>query len=87
MLAANRKARVRGRIKELITSTIAKNHESASGDDSGINEAWRELGLVNVMVITIANHTGKERDIVNLRWEVNVGKIGSAPEMFSVIIK
>ena len=87
MLAARRNARVRGRIKELMTSTIARNHESGRGEDSGINEACKEFGFVRIIVITIANHIGKDRDMVNLRWEVNVGKIGNAPEIFNVKIR
>jgi len=85
MLAANRTAKVRGRITNLIVSINTINGIRAVGQPKGTRWANILLNFSHPMIINL-NHKGKARENVILIWLVRVNVKGKIPEILKIRI-
>ena len=86
MFAANRTARVKGRITNLIVSINTINGIRAVGQPKGTRWANILLNFNHPIIINL-NHSGKAKENVILIWLVRVNVKGKIPEILKIRIK
>lgn len=88
MLAANRTARVIGRISSLVVSMITIRGIRVVGVPWGVRWDIRSFVYLIIEKVNIPIHSDKENDKVNLRWLVGVKICGNRPMiLFDKMIK